>query len=172
MQTFLGLHHTFCPTLGRIAWQAERTLHGRLCCDRDNSWILVIPKLFWWLCILHYHLIVLKKGLLGILSRHFGVVVLNELIATTSERILFFNRRALSAWNNSENLVLLGNPAVSRLPIFSFLIRHPISGLFLHHNFVCALLNDLFGIQGRGGCACAGPYAQVLWNFVLAYSLS
>ena len=50
----------------------------------------------------------------------------------------------------------------SRLPVFSFLIRHEDSGLFLHHNFVSSLLNDLFGIQSRGGCACAGPYAQVL----------
>jgi selenocysteine lyase/cysteine desulfurase len=25
-----------------------------------------------------------------------------------------------------------------------------------------ALLNDLFGIQSRGGCACAGPYGQAL----------
>ena len=33
--------------------------------------------------------------------------------------------------------------------------------MFLHHNYVCALLNDVFGIQARGGCACAGPYAQV-----------
>ena len=35
-------------------------------------------------------------------------------------------------------------------------------GLYLHHNFVCALLNDLYGVQARGGCACAGPYAQRL----------
>ena len=27
----------------------------------------------------------------------------------------------------------------------------------LHYNFVSILLNDLFGIQSRGGCACAGP---------------
>ena len=33
---------------------------------------------------------------------------------------------------------------------------------FLHYNFVCALLNDLFGVQARGGCQCAGPYAQRL----------
>ena len=112
--------------------------------------------------IMYFTLSPHPKGLLDILPPHFGVVILTELVATSSERILFFNRRALSAWNNSENLVLLGNTAVSRLPIFSFLIRHPISGLFLHHNFVCALLNDLFGIQARGGCACAGPYAQVL----------
>lgn len=65
-------------------------------------------------------------------------------------------------WDNVHDLVLLGNTAVSRLPIFSFVIRHPISGVLLHHNYVCALLNDLFGIQARGGCACAGPYAQNL----------
>jgi selenocysteine lyase/cysteine desulfurase len=35
-----------------------------------------------------------------------------------------------------------------------------IQGYYLHHNFVVAVLNDLFGIQSRGGCACAGPYAQ------------
>lgn len=27
---------------------------------------------------------------------------------------------------------------------------------------MCAILNDVFGIQARGGCACAGPYAQDL----------
>jgi selenocysteine lyase/cysteine desulfurase len=35
---------------------------------------------------------------------------------------------------------------------------------YLHHNFVCLLLNDLFGIQVRSGCACAGPYALDLLN--------
>ena len=33
---------------------------------------------------------------------------------------------------------------------------------YLHHNFVVALLNDLFGIQARGGCWCAGPYGHRL----------
>lgn len=50
----------------------------------------------------------------------------------------------------------------NRLPILSFLVRHPTTNLFLHHNFVCAVLNDVYGIQARGGCACAGPYAQDL----------
>ena len=72
-----------------------------------------------------------------------------------------FLRRALALWENIEDLIILGNTAVPRLAIFSFVIRHPISGVLLHHNYVCALLNDLFGIQARGGCACAGPYAQV-----------
>lgn len=46
-----------------------------------------------------------------------------------------------------------------RLPIVSFVVRHAKTGRFLHHNFVSALLNDMYGIQARGGCACAGPYA-------------
>ena len=37
-----------------------------------------------------------------------------------------------------------------------------VHGLYLHHNFVVALLSDLFGIQCRGGCMCAGPYSLAL----------
>ena len=41
----------------------------------------------------------------------------------------------------------------NNLPIFSFLIRR--GHRYLHSNFVCALLNDLFGIQARGKiCVC------------------
>ena len=55
-----------------------------------------------------------------------------------------------------ENLILLGNglngDSCSYLPVLSFVIRAPsFGGFLLHHNFVCALLNDLFGIQARGG---------------------
>lgn len=58
----------------------------------------------------------------------------------------------------------MGSLAVERLSIFSFLIRNEQTGLFLHSNFVGVLLNDLFGIQSRSGCACAGPYAGYLLN--------
>ena len=59
-------------------------------------------------------------------------------------------------------LQLMGNtrPGLPRLPIFSFLVRHPQTSLFLHPHFVSALLNDLFGVQTRSGCMCAGPYAM------------
>lgn len=66
-------------------------------------------------------------------------------------------QRAYSKWLNVPEIVLLGSTYAPRLSIFSFLIRHPTTGYFLHHKFVCALLNDLYGIQSRGGCACAGP---------------
>ncbi|XP_054261315.1 uncharacterized protein LOC128985628 isoform X2 [Macrosteles quadrilineatus] len=69
----------------------------------------------------------------------------------------------LSHLRKIPEIILLGNGSQSakRLAVFSFLVRHP-RGTFLHHNFVCAVLNDVFGIQARGGCACAGPYAQDL----------
>jgi selenocysteine lyase/cysteine desulfurase len=62
------------------------------------------------------------------------------------------------------NIVLVDGKSTDagtpKLPIFSFLIV--CGSRFLHYNYVCAVLNDLFGIQSRGGCQCAGPYAQLL----------
>ena len=49
------------------------------------------------------------------------------------------------------------------------MLRTP-SGRYLHHNYVVALLNDLFGIQSRGGCSCAGPYGHRLLGIDLARS--
>ena len=73
--------------------------------------------------------------------------------------------RARQAWGPLPNLLILGSMEVERLPVFSFLVRHPATGYYLHHNYVACLLNDLFGIQARGGCACAGPYALVcVWG--------
>ncbi|XP_015929072.1 uncharacterized protein [Parasteatoda tepidariorum] len=65
----------------------------------------------------------------------------------------------LKKWENVPELQILGYTHVQRLPIFSFVIYHEKSGMYLHHNYVCALLNDMFGIQTRSGCACAGAYA-------------
>jgi len=71
-----------------------------------------------------------------------------------------FIQRAILSWSENANIVILGNPEAERLSIVSFLIRH--RGRTLHHNYVVALLNDLFGIQARGGCSCAGPYGHRL----------
>ena len=50
----------------------------------------------------------------------------------------------------------------------SFEIR--FGNRYLHHNYVVALLNDLFGIQTRGGCSCAGPYGHRLLGIDLETS--
>jgi selenocysteine lyase/cysteine desulfurase len=68
--------------------------------------------------------------------------------------------RAIASWSANPNIELLGNTEAERLSIVSFVVRRGRS--YLHHNFVVAVLNDLFGIQSRGGCSCAGPYGHRL----------
>jgi selenocysteine lyase/cysteine desulfurase len=81
-----------------------------------------------------------------------------------------FIRRAIASWRTNPNLRILGNQDAWRLSILSFVVRHG-DGV-LHHNFVVALLNDLFGIQARGGCSCAGPYGHRLLGIDLTTSES
>jgi selenocysteine lyase/cysteine desulfurase len=77
--------------------------------------------------------------------------------------------RAVAAWRDEPSIELLGNLAAKRLSIVSFVVRSP-SGRYLHHNYVVALLNDLFGVQSRGGCSCAGPYGHRLLGIDLERS--
>jgi hypothetical protein len=80
-----------------------------------------------------------------------------DLIQAREER---FWRRALERWRRNPRIEILGNQQARRLPIVSFRIR--LGPRYLHHNFVVAVLNDLFGVQARGGCSCAGPYGHRL----------
>ncbi|TVU51296.1 hypothetical protein EJB05_02707, partial [Eragrostis curvula] len=95
-----------------------------------------------------------------------------------------YSETAMKRLVSNPNVWVLGNTSVERLPIFSFLIYPPVKdSLFkavdqpgsdrwledvkhkrlpLHGRFVTRLFNDLFGIQARGGCACAGPYGHTL----------
>ena len=54
----------------------------------------------------------------------------------------------------------LGPRHADQLPIFSMRFRSDHGEL--HYGYVVRLLNDLFGIQARGGCSCAGPYGHEL----------
>jgi selenocysteine lyase/cysteine desulfurase len=84
------------------------------------------------------------------------------------EREAGFIHRALHRWEANEHIEILGSHQAERLSIVSFVVRH--AGRYLHHNFVVALLNDLFGIQSRGGCSCAGPYGHRLLGIDLETS--
>ncbi|HSM01270.1 MAG TPA: aminotransferase class V-fold PLP-dependent enzyme [Acidimicrobiia bacterium] len=90
------------------------------------------------------------------------VFALKEAVGTEAirEREESFIRRAIDSWSENPNIQILGNPTSERLSIVSFVVHH--GERRLHHNFVVALLNDLFGIQSRGGCSCAGPYGHRL----------
>ncbi len=79
-----------------------------------------------------------------------------------------FVTRAIASWEANPNVDVLGSHRADRLSIVSFTVRH--GQQHLHHNFVVALLNDLFGIQSRGGCSCAGPYGHRLLGIDLERS--
>lgn len=76
--------------------------------------------------------------------------------------------KAIASWSANDNIHILGSRTSTRLSIVSFIIKHGTR--YLHHNFVVALLNDLFGIQARGGCSCAGPYGHRLLGIDLERS--
>mmetsp|Transcript_7283 Transcript_7283/g.19824 ORF Transcript_7283/g.19824 Transcript_7283/m.19824 type:complete len:707 (+) Transcript_7283:70-2190(+) len=94
--------------------------------------------------------------------------------------------KAIKRWAKHPNIYLMGSDrseywSSKRLPIVSFNIlmpefngsardKPPADPSFLgtrkmlHPHFVCAILNDLYGIQSRSGCSCAGPYGTTIWN--------
>jgi len=89
-------------------------------------------------------------------------------VAEIRRREESFIRRAIERWRRQPDLEILGNVDLDRLSIVSFVVKH--EGRYLHHNYVVALLNDLFGIQSRGGCSCAGPYGHRLLGIDLVKS--
>ena len=75
--------------------------------------------------------------------------------------------KVFSRWLANPGIEILGNqdPA-RRVGIVSFNIKTSNNKAgtvqYLHPKFVTTLLNDLFGIQSRAGCSCAGPYGHRL----------
>lgn len=74
-----------------------------------------------------------------------------------------FISRALERLGKHPNIEILGplDPD-NHLSIVSLMIKH--GDKYLHPKFCTTLLNDLFGIQSRAGCMCAGPYGHTLLN--------
>ena len=71
-------------------------------------------------------------------------------------------RRAIGKWRANPDLEIMGDPdPAKRIGVVSFNVKDE-GGRYLHPKFVTVLLNDLFGIQSRAGCSCAGPYGHEL----------
>jgi selenocysteine lyase/cysteine desulfurase len=67
--------------------------------------------------------------------------------------------RALARLGGHPAVEVIGNPdPARRAAILSFNLR--AGDAYLHPRFVTMLLNDLFGVQSRAGCSCAGPYGH------------
>jgi len=108
----------------------------------------------------------IRAGLVFKLKRDVGST-------TIREREDSFIENAITRWSQNPRLQILGNHHAERLSIVSFTVKAPPHlgvDRYLHHNFVVALLNDLFGIQARGGCSCAGPYGHRLLGIDLETS--
>lgn len=63
---------------------------------------------------------------------------------------------AFEEFRKIEHLHLLADSIEDRLGVISFYIPG------IHYNLIVSLLSDRFGIQVRGGCACAGTYGHYL----------
>jgi selenocysteine lyase/cysteine desulfurase len=74
-------------------------------------------------------------------------------------------REALQRLSRHPRVRVLGPTDLPRLPILSFTVEG------IHHDFVSTLLDHLFGIQNRAGCACAGPYGHRLLGLGAEQSL-
>ena len=96
----------------------------------------------------------IRAGLVFLVKEAIGQ---NRIAAREAE----LNARALKGWAGNPALSLLGAKQAHRLPIFSFLVRGP-DGEAVSHKAFTRLLSARYGIQARGGCACAGPYGHRL----------
>ncbi len=103
----------------------------------------------------------IRAGLAFKLKRQVG----EETIARVDAQILAIVRERAA---RMRNVVFHGNLELRRVPIFVISVK--AFGKVLHYNFVCSLLNDLFGVFTRGGCSCAGPYGHELLAIDLTHS--
>ncbi len=79
-----------------------------------------------------------------------------------SKREAAYTERALQSWSAHPQIEILGNPDPQRrIGIVSFNLKGP-GDRYYHPRFITTLLGDLFGIQSRAGCSCAGPYGHRL----------
>jgi len=65
-------------------------------------------------------------------------------------------KMAFAGLDKIKGLHILADNVRNRLSIISFFVEN------IHYNLIVQILNDKYGIQTRGGCACAGTYGHFL----------
>ncbi|MBI9034859.1 MAG: aminotransferase class V-fold PLP-dependent enzyme [Bacteroidales bacterium] len=75
-------------------------------------------------------------------------------------------KKAFAGLRTISNVRILADNVEDRLGVISFYIDNA------HYNLVVKLLNDRYGVQVRGGCACAGTYGHYLLDVTYEYSKS
>ncbi|GLR17290.1 aminotransferase class V-fold PLP-dependent enzyme [Portibacter lacus] len=74
--------------------------------------------------------------------------------------------KVYQTFDEIEQISILADAHRERLGVVSFLHKE------IHYNLFVKLLNDYFGVQVRGGCACAGTYGHYLLEIDQEISLS
>ena len=97
---------------------------------------------------------IIKASLAINLKESIGIDIIEE-------REKHYTTRAFKRLSKNPRIYILGNhDPDKRIAVFSFLFHH--NDKYLHPKFATKLMNDLFGIQSRAGCSCAGVYGHHL----------
>ena len=101
-------------------------------------------------------------GILQIIKASLAINLKESIgIELIEEREKDYTTRAFNRLSKNPRLEILGNQDPDkRMAVFSFLFHH--KDKYLHPKFATKLINDLFGIQSRAGCSCAGVYGHYL----------
>ncbi len=81
-------------------------------------------------------------------------------ISTIAKQEVALVKQMFNELADTPKIHILDPTRTERLALFSVMIDS------LHYNLVTRLLNDRFGIQARGGCACAGTYGHRLFDIL------
>ncbi|MCB0516426.1 MAG: aminotransferase class V-fold PLP-dependent enzyme [Chitinophagales bacterium] len=96
-------------------------------------------------------------------------IKLKEAMGTENirQREHYLVQKFITALQKMPSVQVLAANHQNRLGVVSFYIEN------MHFNLVVKLLNDRFGVQMRGGCACAGTYGHYLLNIdeQISYSI-
>jgi len=98
-------------------------------------------------------------GFLQAMKAYYCIMLKNQMKpALIEEMEVLLLEKAFDRLGKIKGLRILADNVKERLGIISFYVEN------IHYNLIVRLLNDRFGIQVRGGCACAGTYGHFLLN--------
>ena len=98
-------------------------------------------------------------NILGCIKAGLAFQLKDEMIHYITQREDAINHMVRPRLYGNRRLTLINPkpyPGMNQVPIYSFKIEG------LHYNFIVALLNDIFGIQSRGGVSCCSMFAHFL----------
>lgn len=96
---------------------------------------------------------IIRIGKIIALKNYFQDIITNNehILSKIIKKLIIYLKKKYTSFNT-----ILYEDDEEHLPILSFYLSN------LHYNFIVKLLNDLYGIQSRGGISCAGLLADYI----------